>query len=102
MTADQVIILKEAADDLYAGAEFYEMQKPLLGTYFFDSLISDIESLYLVAGIHEMHCGFHRMLASKFPFAIYYSLDESTAQVMAVLDMRGNPAWTRQRLTGSN
>ena len=99
MTAEQVLILEEAADDLAEGFDFYESQKPLLGTYFFDSLISDIESLRLSAGIHSIHFGFHRMLANRFPFAIYYNLDGEIARVIAVLDMRRNPAWIRKRLT---
>ncbi len=98
MTAEQVLILKEAATDLAEGLSFYESQKPLLGIDFFDSLISDIESLSLSAGIHSIHFGFHRMLARRFPFAIYYTLNGNIARVVAVLDMRRNPAWARGQL----
>ena len=98
MTANQVLVLEEAATDLAEGVDFYETQKPLLGTYFFDSLISDIESLKLSAGVHSIHFGFHRMLANRFPFAIYYNLNGNIARVTAVLDMRRSPAWVRGQL----
>lgn len=102
MTAEQVLVLEEAADDLDEGFDFYESQKPELGTYFFDSLISDIESLNLSAGVHPVHFGFHRMLARRFPFALYYHFDGTIAQVIAILDMRRNPAWIRDRLNQRN
>jgi len=96
--AEQVLVLKEAADDLEQGVGFYESQKHELGAYFFDSIISDIASLKLSAGIHAIHAGFHRLLSRRFPFAIYYSYDGPVAQVIAILDMRRDPAWTSVQL----
>lgn len=102
MTAEQVLVLEEAAIDLDRGIDFYESQKKELGDYFFDSLISDIESLSLAAGVHPIHFGFHRMLARHFPFSIYYSYDGKIARVIAILDMRRKPAWLREQLTNRN
>jgi len=99
MMANQVLVLEAAATDLAEGIDFYEVQKAELGSYFFDSLISDIESLAISAGVHALHFGHHRMLARRFPFAIYYDFHGDIARVVAVLDMRRNPAWTRERLT---
>ncbi len=98
MMADEVLILEAAAVDLFEGKDFYDRQRSKLGVYFFDSLISDIESLEIYAGIHSVHFGFYRMLSRRFPFAIYYNLSGSTAEVVAVLDMRRDPAWTKERL----
>jgi hypothetical protein len=100
MTADQVLILEEAANDLLAGKDFYEQQKAGLGDYFFDSLISDIESLEISAGVHSRHFDFYRILSRRFPFAIYYDFSGGIACVAAVLDMRRNPARLRDQLTG--
>ena len=99
MTANQVLVIEEAANDLAQGIDFYEKQKSGLGVYFFDSVISDIESLEISAGVHAIHFGFHRMLSKRFPFAIYYNLQSNTAQVVAVLDMRRNPAGIRGQLS---
>ena len=101
MMAEQVLVLEEAATDLDEGTDFYEIQKAGLGAYFFDSLISDIESLVISAGVHALRFGHHRMLSRRFPFAIYYDFHANTVRVIAVLDMRRNPAWIRNRLNRS-
>ena len=51
-------ILPNAETDLELGADFYESQREGLGAYFIASLISDIESLKLFAGVHEQFRGF--------------------------------------------
>jgi hypothetical protein len=71
VTAEQVLVQDDAARDLEEGINFYENQKHELGSYFFDSLIADIESLRIAAGVHPIHLGFHRMLCRHFPFAIF-------------------------------
>ena len=49
----KVKILKSALDDLINGYKFYERLSQRLGSYFLDSLFSDIDSLQLFAGIHQ-------------------------------------------------
>lgn len=94
-----IIRLTERAEaDLATGAAFYEQQGDGLGEYFLDSLISDLESLQLYAGTHPKKFRFHRMLAKRFPFAIYYESGENEVLVCAVLDCRRKPAWTTGRL----
>lgn len=94
----KVQILDEAEQDLIDGFRFYEIQEPGLGNYFLDSLFSDIDSLQLYAGIHAQHFNFHRFLAKRFPFAIYYRIKDDIARVYAVLDCRRDPAWIWKRL----
>ena len=84
-------ILESAFHDLAEGREFYERQGAGLGSYFLDSLFSDIDSLTLYAGIHRMVFGFHRMLSRRFPYAIYYQLENKQAVVYRVLDLRQHP-----------
>lgn len=99
MNIDNVIILEQAFDDMTAGKIFYDANGINVGDYFFDSLLADIESLKLYAGIHGKHFGLYRMLAKRFPFAIYYDITETTVVVIAVLDSRRKPAWIRKKLT---
>lgn len=54
------------------GFSFYEEQSPGLGTYFLDTLFSDIDSLALYGGIHPIIHGFHRALSKRFPFLCSY------------------------------
>ena len=94
----RIEILDGAEKDLLEGFEFYEGQSVGLGSYFLDSILSDIESLHIYAGIHTSYFGYHRLLAKRFPFAIYYKIQNSTIQVYAVLDCRRNPTWIHERL----
>ena len=79
---------------------FYEKQGSELGEYFFDSLFSDIDSLTLFAGIHEQHFGHHRLLAKRFPYAVYYKMDEDVVVVRRVLDLRRHPDTIQNALKG--
>jgi hypothetical protein len=94
----RIEILSEANEDLLNGYHFYERQASNLGSYFLDSLYSDIDSLLLYAGIHPIVYGKHRSLSKRFPYAIYYSVEGETIRVHAILDCRRNPSWTRRRL----
>ena len=95
----RIRILDEAEWDLEDGRQFYEKQRPGLGSYFLNSLFSDIDSLHLYAGIHRTCFGqYHRLLSKRFPFAIYYTLAEDVVSIHAVLDGRRKPSWIRKRL----
>ncbi|MBL9188720.1 MAG: type II toxin-antitoxin system RelE/ParE family toxin [Opitutaceae bacterium] len=93
-----LLILPSASDDLAEGFRFYERQAPGLGDYFRDSLIADIDLLPVSAGAHRRVFGWHRTLARRFPYAIYYSVQEQAVVVRAVLDCRRDPAWLRKKL----
>jgi hypothetical protein len=93
-----VVILEDAAEDLESGAQFYESCATGIGDYFIDSIFSDLDSLILLAGVHPIHFGFYRMLSKRFPFGIYYELEDEVAYVYAILDLRRDPLWIRNRL----
>ena len=95
----KIVIQSSALADLAEGFDFYEEKEPGLGSYFLDSLCSDIDSLQLYAGIHIIHFGkYHRLLSKRFPYGIYYLVQENTVLVRAVLDLRRAPQWIKQRL----
>jgi plasmid stabilization system protein ParE len=94
----RVQVIDEATRDLADGYRFYEGQAEGLGEYFLDSLWSDINSLRLYAGVHAVHHGCHRLLSHRFPFAVYYRIEDRIARVRAVLDCRRNPEWIEGRL----
>jgi hypothetical protein len=97
----KIEILEEAEQDLIEGFQFYESREPGVGSYFLDCLFSDIDSLLLFAGIHQVVYGYHRCLSKRFPFAVYYDVLGESICVHAVLDCRRNPAWIRKRLKRS-
>ena len=94
----RVRILTSALDDLARGRAFYERQAEGVGDYFFDSVFADIDSLALYGGIHRQVFGYHRLLARRFPFAIYYKMAPEAAVVYRVLDCRQNPAKITRQL----
>jgi len=49
-------------------------------------------------GFIQRHWKCFRMLASRFPFGIYYVEAEQETRVVAVLDLRRNPSWIRQQV----
>jgi hypothetical protein len=40
------------------------------------------------------------MLTKRFPFALYYLIEESSIDIYAILDCRRDPSWIRERLAG--
>lgn len=100
MNIKNIQILSNAVNDLEAGREFYRKQEEGIGDYFWDSLLSDIESLVIYAGVHRKEYGYYRMLSKRFPYAIYYELNEEVAYVVAVLPMRKDPMWVETKISG--
>lgn len=97
-----VVILEDAAEDLESGAQFYESCATGVGDYFLDSILSDLDSLILFAGVHPIYFGFHRMLSKRFPFGIYYEVEDDVVYVYAILDLRRDPLLIRKRLRKRN
>lgn len=88
----------EATEDLVQGSAFYASQSPGLDGYFLECMRSDLKRLETTAGIHEVYQGFCRALSRRFPFAIYYLIQDDLVDVVAILDCRQNPKATLERL----
>ena len=98
MNHREIVIQEEAFEDLQQGRRFYEQQELGLGDYFIDALLADLDYLSFYAGIHPLYSGYYRMPSKRFPFSIYYNIDEEFVFVIAILDMRRNPGWNRAEL----
>ncbi len=95
----RVRILDSALEDLDRGRGFYDDQGEGLGAYFLDSLFSEIDSLVLFGGTHRRVLGYHRLIAKRFPYAVYYKVEENQiAVVWRVLDLRQEPSKLRKAL----
>lgn len=97
-----VFFTKDAFADLESGRDFYDKSSEATGNYFVASLLADIESLSFYSGIHPVVHEFHRMLARRFPYAVYYALQNDEVLVVAILDMRKKPARTLEILRSIN
>lgn len=92
-------ISEDALQDLNDGFLFYEAQASGLGDYFTTCLRADIERLRASGGIHRVvYRDYHRLLSRVFPYGIFYTMAENCAVVWAVIDLRRDPEWIRNRL----
>ena len=87
----KISILDLAIQDLERGQQFYEKQQQNLGDYFLDAMFADIESLQLYFGVHQQYFGYYRLLAKRFPYAIYYKVIKNEIQIWRILDCRMQP-----------
>lgn len=95
----RVQISEDALQDLNEEFLLYEAQEQGLGDYFVACLRSDIEGLRVSAGIHRIvYRDYHRLLSTVFPYGVFYTLEDACAVVWAVVDLRRDPAWIRQKL----
>lgn len=95
----KIRLFDNAKFDLLEGYAFYDAQASGVGEYFLNSLYADIDSLSLYAGIHRRNfLGLYWMLSKRFPYAIYYTVDEDLVSVYAVLDCRQDPRMIEDRL----
>ena len=91
MTVD-VRLRPEAESDLAQAARWYEDQKAGLGEQFLDetlrtfSTIAETPSMYAV-----VHRSTRRALMRRFPFAIFYQVDDFGVVVVAVLHGSRHP-----------
>ena len=76
-------------------------KSPGLGNTFLAAIDSDLQTLALYAGTQLKLDGFYRMLIKRFPFALYYLINESSIDIYAILDCRRDPIWIRDRLATS-
>ena len=95
----KLLVLDAARDDLIAGFAFYEAREHGIGDHFLACLYSGVESLRIFGGIHRrVYKNLQRSLSKRFPFAIYYTVENNAVIIRAILDCRRNPSWIRSRL----
>jgi hypothetical protein len=95
-------ILPVANDDLINGYHFYDQQSQGLRVIFSIRYSQDIDSLLIYYGIHQkFFAKYNRLLSKRFPFAVYYTVENQDNIIYAVLDCRSNPAWITGRFEGS-
>jgi plasmid stabilization system protein ParE len=98
MKTYSINVTQLAQEDLQEAKLFYDAQDLNLGNYFIDSILVDLESLGFYGGIHSKIYGYYKMLAKRFPFAIYYDIEDDSVIVHAILHTRKNPTSIKARL----
>lgn len=76
-------VLRSAKRTIADGIRFYERLEAGLGAYFLSSIMADIRSLAVYAGVHQKYDDeFFRMVCKRFPFSIYSSIKRLTYQCL--------------------
>ena len=88
----------EAEQDLSDAAGWYEEQRPGLGHEFLDEVL---EVFSVIAEAPHMYPSVHRntrrALIHRFPFGVYYRIEETTIVVVAILHGSRDPRRWKSR-----
>jgi toxin ParE1/3/4 len=82
-----------AGNDLIIAFEWYEGQRRGLGLEFLDCVEASIETVQQMPELHAKHHDhFRRILVRRFPFSIFYTIEDNEIIVHAIFDNRQDPA----------
>ena len=94
-----VLLAPRAEEDIDAAAQWYAEQSIQLVLEFLNVIDTAFERIAQFPQAYpEVDPGIRRALTKKFPFCIYYTVDEQFVTVFAVLHIRRSPDTWRQRL----
>ncbi len=97
--AFNLIVRLEAEQDLSAAFQWYEERRTGLGHDFLlqiDAGFRFLERTPLV--FPEIYRGIRRHLIKRFPYKIYFLVEETTVVILAVVYCRRDPQGIRKRL----
>jgi plasmid stabilization system protein ParE len=94
-----IFLTELAQDDIESSREFYENQSLHLGTYFYDSLLADLEHCDFMQGFTKGIMAFFRMITRRFPYALYYDIEDQWVVVHAILHTRTDMHYIEKRLS---
>ncbi len=85
--------------DVEAAFNWYESEDSNLGLNFLEQLRAVYRRvLENPLGYQELRSGIHRALTRQFPYAVYFSVEEDTILIVAVLHTARDPAEWQQRI----
>lgn len=99
----EVRLRPEAEQDVAEAALWYEANEPGLGVQFVDQVQATINTIAeQPSALTAVHKSVRRALIRRFPFGVFYQIDEDAIIVVAVLHGSRHPrAWKERRQTGS-
>ena len=92
------IIRTEAESDIGSAFNWYEEQRAGLGREFALELSSSMDRIIETPHLYtELYRGIRRALIKRFPYGIYYFLNEKDIIVFAILHLAMNPVKWKER-----
>ena len=94
----RVYIRPEAETDIEESAVWYEKQRPGLGGEFLDELRTIFKSISENPAIYPVvHRSTRRALIRRFPFGVYFRIEDEQVIVFAIIHGSRHPRRWRQR-----
>lgn len=83
---------QRAENDLRIAISWYEEQRKGLGLEFLDCIEFAIKRILAFPESYERpHASFHRCIIRRFPFSIFYTLEDEVILIHAIFDNRQDP-----------
>ncbi|HSR51614.1 MAG TPA: type II toxin-antitoxin system RelE/ParE family toxin [Acidobacteriota bacterium] len=97
MTNYRVVAQPLVDQDVEAAFEWYHSEKPGLGYKLLDQLRACYDRILQAFKYQVLRFGIRRALLARFPYAVYYAVEENLVVVLAVLHAKRDPAeWQRR------
>ena len=97
--AHTIIIRPEAENDIYKAFDWYEQQRAGLGKEFAQELSASMDRIMESPRLYsELYRGIRRALLKRFPFGVYYLLNDEKIIVLSVLHLAMDPAKWESRI----
>lgn len=95
----EIRLRPEAEQDLAESATWYEEQRQGLGQEFLDEILTMLSNIADTPLMYpNVHRNTRRALIQRFPFGVYYRVEEMTVIVVAVIHGSRNPRrWKNRR-----
>jgi plasmid stabilization system protein ParE len=95
----QIYIRPEAEADLDNAAAWYQTQVTGLGYEFLDEIKKALQIMADNPEIFQIvYKNIHRAIIQRFPFVIYYQIEEETIVVLGIIHASRNPHDWKKRL----
>jgi len=79
-------------DDVESAFRWYEIQRRGLGFEFLDCIEVSLTDILTFPEMHEVcYASFRRSVIRKFPFSIFYTIEEDKIVIHSVFDNRQDP-----------
>jgi toxin ParE1/3/4 len=93
--------LQQALADVRAGRSSYEEQKPGLGNEFADAVDAAMQSILAFPAAYPIiRRDARRFLLQRFPYCLYYRVQEEAVIVVACLHVARDPEEHQSRVSG--
>jgi plasmid stabilization system protein ParE len=90
---------RSAKADIRNAVNWYRQQHPSLGKDFLEKVKTVLQSLEQTPRRHQLiHGNIRRALLERFPYGVYYSVENQEVEVIGVFHLRRSPTVWQQRI----